>query len=68
MIRSRQPTLDFGHNPLILRIVREGIRIQHRFRAKPTLARTGRGWLASEGVVPLRRLKAQQRRRAALGA
>ncbi|NUN93446.1 MAG: hypothetical protein HUU04_06675 [Verrucomicrobiae bacterium] len=59
---------DFGRDPLIRRIVREGIRIQHRFRAKPHLARTGRGWLKSEGVAPLRRLKARFRRRTALGA
>lgn len=69
MDRRRQRPSDFDHDPLIRSIVREGIAIQHRFRAKPFLSRYGRGWLKSEGVAPLRRVKARQRRcRAALGA
>jgi hypothetical protein len=68
MTRARRPPVDFKRDPVILGIVREGILIQHRFRAKPHLARHGRGWLKSEGVAALRRLKALTRRRAALGA
>lgn len=69
MDRRRESPPDFGRDPVIRSIVQEGIAIQHRFRAKPYLARHGRGWLKSEGVAPLRRIKARlRRRRAALGA
>lgn len=69
MDRRRQAPPEFERDPVICSIVREGIAIQHRFRAKPYLARYGRGWLKSEGVAPLRRIKARQRRRrTALGA
>lgn len=63
MIRSLKRIPDYTRDPLIRRIVREGIRIQHRFRAKPYLTRRGRGWLKSEGVAPLLRIKARMRRR-----
>jgi hypothetical protein len=62
MSHSPKRAPDYTRNPLIRRIVCEGIRIQHRFRAKPYLARHGRGWLKSEGVAPLLRIKARLRR------
>jgi hypothetical protein len=38
--------------------VKEGLRMQHRFLAEPLLARTGKGYLKSEGVTTLQRIKA----------
>ena len=37
---------------------RQGLRMQHRFLAEPILARTGKGYLKSEGVTTLQRIKA----------
>jgi hypothetical protein len=34
------------------------LRIQDRFAAEPVLARTGKGYLKSEGVATLQRIKA----------
>jgi hypothetical protein len=39
-------------------MVKDGLRIQHRFSAKPVLARTGKGYMKSEGVETLQRIKA----------
>ena len=38
-------------------MVRDGLKIQHRFSAAPVYARTGRGQLKSEGVGPLQKIK-----------
>ena len=40
------------------RAIKDGLRIQHRFAAEPVLARTGKGYLKSEGVATLQRIKA----------
>jgi hypothetical protein len=40
------------------RVIKDGLRIQHRFSAEPVLARTGKGYLKSEGVATLQRIKA----------
>jgi hypothetical protein len=40
------------------RIMKDALRIQHRFAAEPVLARTGKGFLKSEGVGTLQRIKA----------
>jgi len=37
--------------------VRNGIRMQHRFVAEPRLAKTGKGYMKSEGVATLQRIK-----------
>ncbi len=47
------------------RIMKDAMRIQDRFAAEPVLARTGKGYLRSEGVETLRRIKAGLRRSAA---
>jgi len=39
--------------------MREGLRIQDRFVAEPLFARTGRGYLKSEGVSRLSKIKAK---------
>lgn len=43
--------------------MREALRIQERFVAEPLFAKTGRGYLKSEGVSTLRRIKLNLRRR-----
>ena len=40
------------------RIMKDGLRIQDRFAAEPVLATTGKGYLKSEGVETLQRIKA----------
>jgi hypothetical protein len=47
------------------RIMRDALRIQDRFAAEPVLARTGRGYLKSEGVETLQRIKAGLRKSSA---
>ena len=40
------------------RAIKDALRIQDRFAAEPVLARTGKGYLKSEGVATLQRIKA----------
>lgn len=47
------------------RTVKDALRIQHRFAAEPVLARTGKGFLKSEGVATLQRIKAGMKKSAA---
>ena len=46
------------------RIMKDALRIQDRFAAEPVLARTGKGFLKSEGVGTLQRIKAGLRKSA----
>jgi hypothetical protein len=43
--------------------MREALRIQDRFVAEPLFAKTGRGYLKSEGVSTLGKIKANLRRK-----
>ena len=43
--------------------MREALRIQDRFVGEPLFAKTGRGYLKSEGVFTLQRIKSNLRRR-----
>jgi hypothetical protein len=43
--------------------MREALRIQDRFVAEPLFARTGKGYLKSEGVATLQRIKSNLRRK-----
>jgi len=43
--------------------MKEALRIQDRFVAEPLFARTGRGYLKSEGVATLQKIKSNLRRR-----
>ena len=38
--------------------IKEGLRIQDRFLAEPVLARTGKGYMKSEGVETMQKIKA----------
>jgi hypothetical protein len=42
--------------------MKEALRIQDRFVAEPVFARTGRGYLKSEGVSTIHKIKANLRR------
>jgi hypothetical protein len=44
--------------------MKEALRIQNRFVADPLFAKTGRGYLKSEGVSTLQKIKANLRRKA----
>jgi hypothetical protein len=41
------------------RVVADAIQISERFSAKPVFGPTGKGYLKSEGVKPLKKLKKQ---------
>ena len=45
--------------------MRDALRIQDRFVAEPLFAKTGRGYLKSEGVSTLQRIKSNLQRRPA---
>lgn len=45
--------------------MREALRIQDRFVAEPLFAKTGRGYLKSEGVSTISKIKASLRRKSA---
>jgi hypothetical protein len=45
--------------------MKDALRIQDRFVAEPVFAKTGRGYLKSEGVGPIQKIKANLKRRAA---
>ena len=44
--------------------MKDALRIQDRFVAGPLFAKTGRGYLKSEGVATLQKIKTSLRRRA----
>jgi hypothetical protein len=46
-------------------IVKYGLRIQHRFKPEPLYATTGVGYLKSEGVTTLQKVKRSLAKRAA---
>jgi hypothetical protein len=43
--------------------MREALRIQDRFVAEPLFAKTGQGYLMSEGVATLQKIKSNLRRK-----
>ena len=46
--------------------MKEALRMQDRFVAEPVFAKTGRGYLKSDGVSTLQKIKANLRRKASL--
>jgi hypothetical protein len=57
---EEQPAIDpkLLEDPLFKELMEEGLRIQHGFAAEPVYAKTGKGYLKSEGVEELQRIKA----------
>jgi hypothetical protein len=47
-----------AENKFLKEAIKQGLRTQDRFLAEPVLARTGKGYLKSEGVTTLQRIKA----------
>ena len=45
-------------NPVFQRVMADALAIQDRFAAEPVYAMTGKGYLKSEGVGELQRIKA----------
>jgi hypothetical protein len=52
---------------LLQAVVRDGLKIQPRFSAAPVYARTGRGYLKSEGVETLQKIKRNLKKRGEKG-
>ncbi|MES2922985.1 MAG: hypothetical protein V4819_15625 [Verrucomicrobiota bacterium] len=48
-------------DPVFQRVMADALAIQHRFAAEPVYAKTGKGYLKSEGVEELQRNKARKR-------
>ena len=44
-------------DPVFQRVLADSLAIQNRFSAEPVYARTGKGFLSSEGVQPLQEIK-----------
>ena len=56
--KTPQIRSEMLENPVFRELMAEGLAIQHRFAAEPIYAKTGRGFLKSEGVEEIRRIKA----------
>ena len=52
------PVVNLEDDPIFQELMAEGLAMQHRFAAEPIFAKTGKGFLISEGVAELDRLKA----------
>jgi predicted DNA-binding protein len=50
--------MTVAENKFLKEAIKQGLRMQDRFLAEPVLARTGKGYLKSEGVTTLQRIKA----------
>jgi citrate lyase synthetase len=57
-----QPAIDpkLLEDPVFRRVMADALAIQHRFAAEPVYAKTGKGYLKSEGVEELQRIKARK--------
>lgn len=47
-------------DPVFLRVFADAAAIQDRFSPEPVYARTGKGFLKSEGVAELQRIKSEE--------
>jgi hypothetical protein len=55
--------MTMAENKFLKEAIKQGLRMQHRFLAEPVLARTGKGYMKSEGVATLQRIKASLKNR-----
>jgi hypothetical protein len=53
-----------AENRFLKAAIKQGLRMQDRFIAEPVLARTGKGYMKSEGVATLQRIKVSLRKAA----
>jgi hypothetical protein len=49
---------------IIAETVAEGLRIQHKFRPEPLYKHTGKGYMKSDGVEEIRRIKEEEKKKA----
>jgi len=49
-------------DPVFQRVMKDALEMQGRFSAKPVYAKTGKGYLESEGVAPLQKIKEAAKR------
>lgn len=49
-------------DPLFQRVMKDALEMQDRFSAEPVYAKNGKGYLESEGVAPLQRVKEAAKR------
>ena len=54
--------VNFEDDPILQKLMAEELAMHYRFAAEPIFAKTGKGFLISEGVAELERLKASQNR------
>ena len=45
------PVVNFETDPIFQELMAEGLAMQHRFAAEPIFAKTGKGFVFSEGVA-----------------
>ena len=57
-----KPPAQFASDPLFLEVMADALAIQDRFLAEPLYAKTGKGFLKSDGVEELKRIKASKKR------
>ena len=50
-------------DPVFRRVMADALAIQDRFAAEPVYAKTGKGYLKSEGVAELQRIKSQEKKK-----
>ena len=62
MLPIMDPTIDpkLLEDPVFQRVLADSLSIQDRFSAEPVFARTGKGFLKSEGVQALEDIKSQE--------
>ena len=65
-LRAMKPAIDpkLLKNPLFRELMAEGLAMQDRFIAEPLYAKTGKGFLKSQGVEELKAIKAAKKRKA----
>lgn len=58
-VMNPEPIIDpkLLEDPVFQRVLADALAIQHRFAAEPVYAKTGKGYLKSEGVEELQRIK-----------
>ena len=60
MVPAMNPAIDTKllNDPAFKRVLADALSIQDRFAAEPVYAKTGKGFLKSEGVDELKKIKA----------
>ena len=64
-LRAMKPAIDpkLLKNPMFRELMAEGLAMQDRFIAEPLYAKTGKGFLKSQGVEELKAIKSAKKRK-----